>query len=78
MRDKYVPGDWNVICDATGQKVKASQAKKRWDGMWVVPEHWEERHPMDFLRVNKDKQKVPDTRNTDDAFESSPVQASDL
>lgn len=28
----YVPGSFNVICDSCGKKIKATEAKKRWDG----------------------------------------------
>lgn len=61
-RNHYVSGEWNLICDCCGKKVKANQAKKRWDGFIVCPDDWEERHPQDFVRARQDKITVPYTR----------------
>lgn len=55
-------GDWNVICDLTGRKLKASQVVERWDGLIVDRREVEDRHPQDFLRGVKDDQRVPFTR----------------
>lgn len=42
MRKTYLRlGDWNAICDVCGQKYKASQLMKRWDGLMVCKEDWE-------------------------------------
>lgn len=41
-------GDWNIICDTCGVTIKASQARKMWNGMYVCPEHWDRRQPLDF------------------------------
>ena len=46
--DNYKKGDWNVICDVCGCKMKHSESRKRWDGMLVCGEDWERRHPNDF------------------------------
>lgn len=64
----YKSGDWNVICDVCGQKSKASLVKKRWDGLIVCPDDYEERHIQDFLRVSPDKITVSFTRNPEDTF----------
>ena len=48
--DFYASGDNNVICDSCGRKRKASQVRKTWDGFFVCPEHWEPRHPQDYVR----------------------------
>jgi hypothetical protein len=55
----YVPGDWNVICDRTGFKVKASQTRETWDGLRVRKESWEPRQPQDYVRGVPDDQTVP-------------------
>lgn len=52
---KFVPGDYNVICDLTGMKLKASQLRKRWDGAMVRADLWEPRHPQDFLTSKPEK-----------------------
>jgi hypothetical protein len=55
-------GSWNVICDVCGQKYKAEQLRKRWDGLMVCPEDWEMRHPQDLIRPIKERNSVPWTR----------------
>lgn len=60
MRNEYRHGDNNVICDVSGRKVKASETRKRWDGLVVCREDWEPRHPQDFVRGRRDRQ-VPST-----------------
>ena len=51
--DHFVPGDWNVIDDMTGMKVKASQTVKQWDGFRTTKPR--PRHPQDFLRSVPEK-----------------------
>lgn len=60
--DTATRGDWSIICDVCGFKIKASKSKKRWDGLIVCPEDWEPRHPQDFLKIGKEDQSVPFTR----------------
>lgn len=43
-------GDWNAVCYECGRKFKASQLIKHWRGYWVCQQHWEPRHPQDFVR----------------------------
>ena len=65
----YKPGDWNVICDVCGTKIKASESKRRWDGLIVDKNCFEFRHPQDFLKVRTDKIAVPFVRKSpDDQF----------
>jgi len=54
-RNRYEPGNWNVICDACGREYKANQLRKRWDGVMVCPQDWEPRQPQDFVRGVADK-----------------------
>ena len=46
-------GDYNAVCFECGRKRKASTMKKHWQGHMVCPEHWEPRHPQDFVRAGK-------------------------
>jgi hypothetical protein len=55
-------GNWNAICDSCGRKFKASSLHKRWDGMMVCEEDWEQRHPQDLLRVQREQIAVPWSR----------------
>ena len=56
-------GDYNVICKVCGWKLKASQARKRWDGLQPVcpVSCWEPRHPAEFYRPRNDFHKLPYT-----------------
>lgn len=59
-------GDWKVICDVSGRTIKASQSRKRWDNAIVAKEHWEPRHPQDYVRGVQDEQSVPFSRPDQD------------
>lgn len=61
-RNYYVSGGWNVICDSCGKKIKASEAKQRWDGLIVCPADYETRQPQDFVKARQDRITVPFTR----------------
>ena len=61
-RNYYISGQWNVICDVCGKKIKAGKAKQRWDGFIVCEEDYETRHPQDFVKARVDKISVPFTR----------------
>jgi len=52
-------GDWNTQCYQCGRKRKASTMKKHWQGYWVCSEHWEPRHPQDFVRNVTDNMTPP-------------------
>lgn len=56
-------GDWNVQCFECGRKRKASEMKDHWQGYKVCPEHWEARHPQDFVRGTSDVQTPPWTQS---------------
>lgn len=58
----YRPGSFNLICDVCGKKVKADEAKHRWDGLIVCKDDWELRHPLDFIKARVDKIIVPYAR----------------
>lgn len=50
------------MCDSCGRKFKASSLQKRWDGLIVCREDWEQRHPQDLLRVQREQISVPWSR----------------
>lgn len=54
-QDFYRPGGWNAICDMCGRKKKNDELRRNWRGLYVCPEHWEERHPQDFVRAKVDR-----------------------
>lgn len=58
-------GDWNALCDVCGFKFKASKLKKRWDGLFVCADDYEERHSSDSFRVRPEDTTVPWVRVDD-------------
>ena len=58
-QNSLILGNWNALCDSCGRRFKASEMQKRWDGLMVCREDFEQRHPSDFLRVQKEKITVP-------------------
>ena len=61
-KNHFVSGEWNVICDSCGKKIKSGEAKQRWDGFIVCPDDFENRHPQDFIKTRVDKMIVPFSR----------------
>lgn len=55
----FALGDWNAACFECGRKFKASQLRKHWKGYYVCENHFEPRHPQDFVRGVPDIQTVP-------------------
>lgn len=56
------PGDYRVICDASGFKCWASDTVIQWNGLRVLRRFAEQRHPQDLLRSVKDNPSVPNPR----------------
>lgn len=75
----YVAGDYYLLCDVCGFKIRRSEASKRWDGAMVCSKDYEERHPLDLIEPRADRQNVVDARYADPVFVSdNQVKASDL
>jgi len=62
MKNHLLLGNWNALCDSCGRKFKAFDLQKRWDGLMVCQEDFEQRHPMDLLKVQREKIAVPWSR----------------
>lgn len=58
-RNWFKSGEWNVWCMVCNRKIKSGEALKRWDGLIVCHEDFENRHPMDFLRTRQERITVP-------------------
>lgn len=67
----FIPGDWNLIDDLTGMKVKASATTKEWDGFRSTKS--QRRHEQDFLRSFPERIRTPFARpeQTDTFAEST-------
>ena len=61
-KNYYTSGEWWVICDICGKKIKSGESRHRWDGFVVCEKDFEARHPQDFVRARQDKISVPFTR----------------
>ena len=61
-KNHFISGEWNVTCDVCSKKIKAHEAKQRWDGFIVCPDDFENRHPQDFVKAQTDKISVPFVR----------------
>lgn len=68
-------GDWNAICDVCGFEYKASQLKKRWDGLMVCEKDFEHRHPSDLYRFTSREKSPPWTRPEPPELDGSPTYA---
>jgi len=62
LRDHFVIGTWNCTCDRCGQKRKAYELRREWDGIMTCKRCWEPRQPQDFVRGVADDQSAPWTR----------------
>lgn len=58
-RNWFKSGEWNVWCMVCNRKIKSGTALKRWDGLIVCPEDYENRQPLDFLRTRQERITVP-------------------
>jgi len=68
VKNYFVSGEWNLICDVCSIKYKANRSKQRWDGFIVCPNCYEQRHPQDFIKTKQDKITVPYIRPPSDTF----------
>jgi hypothetical protein len=59
MRSYYKPGDWNAVCQVCGFTHKASELRRRWDGVVVCPDDFEMRNPQDLIQMPKEKPGIP-------------------
>lgn len=62
MKDQFILGDANAICDCCGWKFKQSQLRKRWDGAMVCSADYETRHPQDSIKIRGERNNVKDAR----------------
>ena len=61
-KNYFISGEWNLTCDVCSKKIKAHEAKQRWDGFIVCGDCFENRHPQDFVKTRQDKISVPFSR----------------
>ena len=71
-------GNTYNICDVSGFRARPGELVRRWDGVWVLPEFWEPRHPQDFVRAKAERLTGSIRPESPDLFISTAVLASDL
>lgn len=78
--DRYKAGNNYIICDYSGFKIRASDARRTWDGLLVHKRFWEPRQPQDLVRGVIDDSRPSKVRSeSDDVFlDTNDVQVSDL
>ena len=58
-KNHFISGEFNLTCDVCSKKIKAHEAKHRWDGLIVCKDDWEPRHEQDFVKAKTDKITIP-------------------
>jgi len=61
-KNRFILGDYNVISDRSGQKLKRSQCRFTWDNLLVGIEEWEPKHAQIDIRGRDEQIAVPDSR----------------
>ncbi len=61
-KNYFISGEFNLYCDVCSKKIKAHEAKHRWDGLIVCEKDYETRQPQDFVRARQDQITVPFSR----------------
>lgn len=68
----YRRGDNWATCAVCGIEYRASDFRRRWDGLMVCREDWEPQHPQEFVRGKRDDQRPSVTSGPRDVFELMP------
>lgn len=61
-KNRFISGDWNLISDFSGQKIKASDSMITWQGWRVHKSEWEPRQPQLDIRGRDEQIAVPYSR----------------
>lgn len=71
MSRSFRSGVWLVDCQICYKTFYSDQILKRWDGLLVCKEHYETRHPLDFIRPPKNLDNRIPFANKDPMVESA-------
>jgi hypothetical protein len=55
----YKKGTYNAICEVCGFQFKADEMRMRYDGWFVCDADYEDKHPLEYSRMQTDNQTVP-------------------
>lgn len=62
LKNHFISGEYNLMCDVCYKRIKSHQAFERWDGLIVCSDDMEQRHEQDFVRPRQDKIAIPFSR----------------
>jgi len=62
MSDVYLPGGFKRECDRCGFEFRHWDTVKEWTGLFVCRECYDQRHPQDYVKGKKDRQRVTEPR----------------
>ena len=62
MRNYFKLGDWNVICDVCGKKLKSSDSVLSYDNLIVCKEDLDEKHPQESRNIIGRQKPLPKGR----------------
>ena len=71
-------GDWWVICDICGFKVRRRDARKNWRGLIVCKDDFEIRNQQELIRPIHERFAVPDPRPRTTAVFIDPTETIEL
>lgn len=78
MHSKYIPGQWNAICDRCGFQFKNIALREEWTGLRVCKGCFEVRHPQTLIKVPNENPGAPWSRPVGTASYVTPTYASIL
>ena len=58
----YRAGDFYLISDRSGKKIRASESRREWNGSIVHKDEYDSRHPQERIRSTRDQQSVKNPR----------------
>lgn len=61
-QNTFSSGNYNALCDVCSFKFKATDLRKRWDGLYVCKDDYEPRHVGDFFESPVEDTSVPWSR----------------
>ncbi len=62
----WLPGQWKVVCDRCGERLKSNALRREWTGLMVCSGCFENRHSQEFVRGKADNMAPPWARPASD------------
>lgn len=75
---KYIPGDYLIIDDLTGETIRRSEAVTLWNNQITHKKNYEIRNPQDFLRARPEREPFKEVRPRVTEFITEDITPDDL